>query len=87
MSTLEFSTDDLVINEDGRVEINNSAFAKGLIDHVKGLDPGTVGLFDNCNCSKDKVISRVALKGVVPALKLKLDPGTVGLFDNCNCSH
>ena len=77
-----------MINEDGRVEINNLAFAKGLIEHVKKIEPGTVGLFDNCNCSKNEAISRVALKNVgIPAMKLKLDPGVVGLFDNCNCSH
>jgi hypothetical protein len=87
MNKLEFSTDDLVINEDGKVEINNPAFAKSLIDHIKKVDPGTVALFDNCNCSKGKALSRVALKGAMPAAALKIDPGTVGLFDNCNCSH
>ncbi|MES9873145.1 MAG: hypothetical protein ABW146_08540 [Candidatus Sedimenticola sp. 6PFRAG7] len=85
MDKLEFSTDDLVITADGKVEIDNPNFAKGLIEHVKEIDPGKVGLFDNCNCSKKELLSRVALKGAIPAERLRIDPGRVGIFDNCNC--
>ncbi|MES9869817.1 MAG: hypothetical protein ABW153_13770 [Sedimenticola sp.] len=85
MGNLEFSTDDLVITADGKVEIDNPALAKDLIEHVKKLGPETAGIFDNCNCSSSELLSRVALKGVVPMERLRLDPGRVGIFDNCNC--
>ncbi len=90
MKKLEFSTDDLVINEDGKVEINNPAFTRSLVELVKAVDPNTVGIFDNCNCSKNKALSRVSLKGAMVATTLKIDSkidsGSVGIFDNCNCS-
>ena len=91
MGKLEFSTDDLVIKEDGKIEINNIALAKSIVNHVKKSDPGTVGLFDNCNCDKGKSIAKIALKDVIKPQTFEIapgiDPGTVGLFDNCNCSH
>ena len=82
---LEFSTEDVVIAEDGRVTICNAEFAKSLISHIARVAPGTVGIFDNCDCSKGRVISEVSLSEVMPATKLRLDPGTVGIFDNCDC--
>jgi len=82
--SLEFTTDDVVIAEDGRVTINNSEFAKMLVSHIKKIAPGNVGIFDNCDC-KGKAISEIALGKVIPATTFRLDPGTVGIFDNCDC--
>jgi hypothetical protein len=81
--SLEFSTEDVVIAEDGRVIINNPEFAKRLISHVKAVAPGRVGIFDNCDCKK--ALSEVNLGRVLPATKFRLDPGVVGIFDNCDC--
>ena len=81
---LEFKTEDVVIAEDGRVIINNKAFARSLVEYVKVVAPGTVGFFDNCDC-KGKAISEVSLSEVMPVTTLKIDPGIVGIFDNCDC--
>ncbi len=82
--SLEFSAEDVVISEDGRVTINNPEFAKRLISHVKRVAPGSVGIFDNCDC-KRKALSEVYLSKVLPDTKFRLDPGVVGIFDNCDC--
>ncbi len=83
-NALEFSTEDIVIAEDGRVTINNPEFAKSLVDHVKRVAPGLVGIFDNCDC-KGNAPSEVALGKVTPATNFRIDPGFVGIFDNCDC--
>ena len=82
--SLEFSTEDVVIAEDGRVTINNPEFAKRLVDHVKRVAPGSVGIFDNCDC-KSRAPSEINLGKVLPATNFRLDPGVVGIFDNCDC--
>ena len=82
--TLAFSTDDVVITEDGRVTINNPEFAKRLVAHAKMVSPAAAGIFDNCDCKKGAV-SEVALGKVLPATTLKVDAGRSGIFDNCDC--
>lgn len=82
--SLEFSSEDVVIAEDGRVTIHNPEFAKRLLDHVKRVAPGTAGIFDNCDC-KSRGINEANLGRVLPAAKFRLDPGVVGIFDNCDC--
>lgn len=80
---LEFSTDDVVIADNGSVLIKNVAFAKALVGHMKRLNP-EVGIFDNCDCKKVPR-GELALRDLVPAAHLRLDPGSAGIFDNCNC--
>lgn len=82
--SLEFSTEDVFVGEDGRVTIKNPEFTKMLVDHVKKVAPGTAGIFDNCDC-KSNVLKEVQLSRVLPATKMRLDPGIVGIFDNCDC--
>lgn len=82
--SLEFSTEDVVIAEDGRVTINNPEFSKRLIKEVKRMTPGTAGIFDNCDCKKTG-LREIELGKVLPATKFRLDPGVVGIFDNCDC--
>ncbi len=83
--SLTFNTEDVTIADDGRVIINDPAFAKRLIKHVKRVAPGDVGIFDNCDC-KGKQASAVRLSDVLPETSFRLDSGTVGIFDNCDCT-
>ncbi|MFH1465256.1 MAG: hypothetical protein ABIO70_12795 [Pseudomonadota bacterium] len=73
---LELSLDDITVGADGRVIIQNTEFARALVERIKA-DPDRVGIFDNCNCGKS----------VAQMMELvrKVGPGRVGIFDNCNC--
>jgi|GEM_PF-4902590 len=86
-ASLEFTTDDVEISDDGRVIINNPAFAKMLVTHVRKTVPdiGTTGIFDNCDCPKN-ASNAVRLSNVMATTKLRLDPVSAGIFDNCDCS-
>ncbi|HRZ76439.1 MAG TPA: hypothetical protein P5248_03670 [Bacteroidales bacterium] len=74
---INFSVKDVTIAEDGRVIIANRAFAQELLRRMK-KDPGSVGIFDNCDCKKDDALSMLS--------KVRdMGPGRVGIFDNCDC--
>lgn len=74
---LEFTTEDVTINEYGLVVIDNPEFGKKLISQIKEAYPDrTAGIFDNCNC-KAHSLREVALNKVMPATELKLSQGRV----------
>ncbi len=74
---ISFSVEDVTISEDGRVIISNRKLAKELLRRMK-QNPGSVGIFDNCDCKKDDAMTLLT--------KVReMGPGTVGIFDNCSC--
>jgi archaellum component FlaG (FlaF/FlaG flagellin family) len=84
---LNFTTDDLSVTADGKVVISNPAVTRALVNSIRTLDPGSAGIFDNCDCSGRKKVSEVSLAGKMRAAPLALDlPIEQGIFDNCNCS-
>lgn len=86
--TLEFSTHDVTINADGRVIINNPAFAKALINTLGKLDPNIAsGILDNCpvngKCGGiEGPLDKVDLRDAMEDIKLTLGAnGPVNIFN------
>ena len=84
--TVNLTTDDISVTEDGRIVISNVELTKNFIETLKA-DPGTAGIFDNCDCTRGKM-REVSLAGKMKPRALTVDLGAAeAIFDNCSCSR